>query len=163
MDTQGVTKRCCLCWLTNCALVLYMSPNAGGGELRGLSQWVQRCTWSPNKLWRSNSIFCLWWIRTFPCLCLIPTTPRTVPGGLSATQRSLRSALTSSRLGYRSRHCKRDPKQEFYVAERSFMYLTVFCWFLICFVFTALERSGGLGEQCCKKTLPLWRGGAAVW
>ncbi len=35
----------------------YMSPNAGGGGLRGLSQWVQLCTWSPNKLWRSNSIF----------------------------------------------------------------------------------------------------------
>ncbi len=32
-------------------------PNAGGGvALRGLSQWVQLCTWSPNKLWRSNSI-----------------------------------------------------------------------------------------------------------
>ncbi len=38
-----------------------MSPNAGGGgELRGLRQWVQQCTWSPNKLWRSNSIFNLW-------------------------------------------------------------------------------------------------------
>ncbi len=38
-----------------------MSPNAGGGggggELRGLSQWVQLCTWSPNKFWRINSIF----------------------------------------------------------------------------------------------------------
>ncbi len=27
----------------------------GGGGLRGLSQWVQLCTWSP--LWRSNCIF----------------------------------------------------------------------------------------------------------
>ncbi len=27
----------------------YKSPNEGGG-LRGLSQWVQLCTWSPNKL-----------------------------------------------------------------------------------------------------------------
>jgi hypothetical protein len=34
-----------------------MSPNAGGGGgVRGLSQWVQLCTWSPNKLWRSNSM-----------------------------------------------------------------------------------------------------------
>ncbi len=33
----------------------YMSPNAG--EWRGLSQWIQLCTWSPNKQWRSNSIF----------------------------------------------------------------------------------------------------------
>jgi hypothetical protein len=39
----------------------FMSPNAGGwGGLRGLSQWVQLYTWSPNKLCRSNSIFNLW-------------------------------------------------------------------------------------------------------
>ncbi len=41
----------------------YMSPNAGGwGErgLRGLSLWVQLYTRSPNKLWRSYSIFNLW-------------------------------------------------------------------------------------------------------
>ncbi len=33
-----------------------------GGGWRSLSQWVQLCTWSPNKLWRYNSIFniCLW-------------------------------------------------------------------------------------------------------
>jgi hypothetical protein len=29
-------------------------------KVRGLSQWVQQCTWSPNKLWRSNFIFNLW-------------------------------------------------------------------------------------------------------
>ncbi len=28
--------------------------------VRGLSQWVQLCTWSPNNLLRSNSIFNLW-------------------------------------------------------------------------------------------------------
>ncbi len=39
----------------------YMSPSAGlRGSCGGLSQWVQLCTWSPNKLWRSNSIFNLW-------------------------------------------------------------------------------------------------------
>ncbi len=60
---HGVTKRCRLSWLTNSALVaLVYSLNGGGGVrhgkgLRGLSQWVQLCTWSPNKLWRSNSIF----------------------------------------------------------------------------------------------------------
>ncbi len=38
--------------------VLVHEPKCrGGGGLRGLSQWVQLCTWSPNKLWRSNSIF----------------------------------------------------------------------------------------------------------
>ncbi len=48
--SQGVTKRFLLSWLT-------IAPSWG---LRGLSQWVQLCTWSPNKLWRSNSIFNLW-------------------------------------------------------------------------------------------------------
>ncbi len=43
----------------------YMSPNAGGGGgLRGLSQWIQLCTWSLNKLWKSNSIFNLCLYRT---------------------------------------------------------------------------------------------------
>ncbi len=40
-----------------------MSPNVGvggWGGLRALNQWVQLCIWSPNKLWRSNSIFNLW-------------------------------------------------------------------------------------------------------
>ena len=37
----------------------YMSPNAGR-EGRGLSQWVQLCTRSPNKLWRCYSTFSLW-------------------------------------------------------------------------------------------------------
>ncbi len=32
-----------------------MSPMRRGGG-RGLSQWVQLCTWCPNKLWRSTSI-----------------------------------------------------------------------------------------------------------
>ncbi len=40
-------------------------PIAGGGGGGGLlSQWVQLYTWSPNKIWRSNSIFnlCYWLI-----------------------------------------------------------------------------------------------------
>ncbi len=38
-----------------------LRPNAGGwGGMRGLNQWVQLCTWSTNKLLRSNSIFNLW-------------------------------------------------------------------------------------------------------
>ncbi len=40
----------------------FMSPKAGGGGLRGLSQRVWLGTWSPNKLWRSNSIFNLWYL-----------------------------------------------------------------------------------------------------
>jgi hypothetical protein len=54
----------------------YIRPNAGDGGLRGFSQWVQLCTWSPNKLWRSNSTFNLW-IRfinliTFPSSGSVP-------------------------------------------------------------------------------------------
>jgi hypothetical protein len=35
-----------------------------GGWFWGLSQWVQLCTWSQNKLWRSNFIFNVW---LYPC------------------------------------------------------------------------------------------------
>ncbi len=53
---QGVTKRCRLSWLTNSVLV-YEPKSGGVGGLQGLCQWVQLCTWSPNKLWRCNFIF----------------------------------------------------------------------------------------------------------
>ncbi len=47
----------------------YMSPNAGGGkEWPGFSQRVQLYTWSPNKLWRSNSIFNLYMPYKKKCL-----------------------------------------------------------------------------------------------
>jgi hypothetical protein len=63
---QGVTKRCRLSWLTNSALV---EPKCGGrGGSCGVSAneyscavdnctvyLGSMCTWSPNKLWRSNS------------------------------------------------------------------------------------------------------------
>ncbi len=45
----GVTKRCRLSWITNSAFV-YDLKWGGGGGCGGLSQWVQICTWSPNKL-----------------------------------------------------------------------------------------------------------------
>jgi hypothetical protein len=55
---QGVTKRCRLSWLTNSAFV-YEQPNAGGdGGSCGVSANEYSCAFlSPNKLWRSNSIF----------------------------------------------------------------------------------------------------------
>ncbi len=40
-----------------------------GGLRRGLIQWVQLCTWSPNKLCRSNSIFNLWTEACCWCTC----------------------------------------------------------------------------------------------
>jgi len=52
---QVVTKRCRLSWLTNSPLV-YEPKCLGRGWLRCLSQWVQLCTWIPNKLRKSNSI-----------------------------------------------------------------------------------------------------------
>jgi hypothetical protein len=53
-----VTKICRLSWLTNSAFIY--EPKCGGGE-GGCGPQPMRtavhCTWSPNKLWRSNSIF----------------------------------------------------------------------------------------------------------
>ncbi len=58
---QEVTKRCRLFWLTSSAIGRVYEPKSGGGGegrwLRDLSQWEQLCTWSHNKLWRSNFIF----------------------------------------------------------------------------------------------------------
>ncbi len=62
---QGVKKRRRLSWLTKSAFVYEPKCWGGGGGVRGLSQWVQLYTWSPNKLWRSNSIFDLWKTRTW--------------------------------------------------------------------------------------------------
>ncbi len=58
---QGVTKRDVV-YLGWPIAPSNMSQNAGG---RGLSQWVQLCTWSPNKLWRYYSIFNLCFYATF--------------------------------------------------------------------------------------------------
>jgi hypothetical protein len=51
---QGVIKRCRPSWLTNSALVYEPKCGGGGKGLRGLSQWVQLFTWSPNKLWTGD-------------------------------------------------------------------------------------------------------------
>jgi hypothetical protein len=58
--SQGVTRRCRLSWLSYSPRI--SSPNAGGGWGDcGVSANEYSCahhvTWSPNKLWRSNSIF----------------------------------------------------------------------------------------------------------
>ncbi len=53
---QGATKRCRLSWLTNNALVDEPKCEGGGGGLTS-GAWVQLCTWSTNKLWRSDSIW----------------------------------------------------------------------------------------------------------
>jgi hypothetical protein len=47
--TQGVTKRRRLFWLTYSAFACEPKCGGHGRGLRGLSQWVQLCTWSPNK------------------------------------------------------------------------------------------------------------------
>ena len=60
---QGVTKRCRLSLLTNSVLVIRV-PMRGRGGSSGVSANEYSCahhvTWSPNKLWRSTSIFNLW-------------------------------------------------------------------------------------------------------
>ncbi len=50
-SVKGVTKRCRLSWLTN-----RVQMRGEGGGVANSSQWVLLCIWSPNKLWRSNSI-----------------------------------------------------------------------------------------------------------
>ncbi len=61
---QGVTKRC-LSWLTDSVLVYEPKcGEMGGGRSQPMSAAMNKCTWSPNKLWRSNSIF---------ILCMTPT------------------------------------------------------------------------------------------
>jgi hypothetical protein len=53
---QGVTKRCRLSWLTSSALVY--EPKCGGrGRVAGSQPMSTAVHRSPNKLWRSNSIF----------------------------------------------------------------------------------------------------------
>ncbi len=56
--TMLTAKRCRLSWLTNSALVY--EPKYGGAG--GFCQWLQPFTRSPNKLWRSTSIFNFWLI-----------------------------------------------------------------------------------------------------
>ncbi len=58
---QGVTKRCRLTWLTNSALV--QEPKCGGGGVTGSQPMSTTVHRSPNKLWRSNSIFNLCYKR----------------------------------------------------------------------------------------------------
>ncbi len=62
VSVRGVTKRCCLSWLTNSAPRKWAQMRRKGvGGLRGLRQWVLyscvQCTWSLNKLWRSMYLY----------------------------------------------------------------------------------------------------------
>ncbi len=69
--SQWVTKRCRLSWLTSSAFVYTVSPNAGEGGLRGLSQWVYRGAHGAQiNFWRSNSIFNLRFILIEFIFCL---------------------------------------------------------------------------------------------
>ncbi len=55
--TQGVTKRCRLSLLTNRRPLIW-AQNAGEGGSCGANEKLSTAVhWSPNKLWRSNSIF----------------------------------------------------------------------------------------------------------
>ncbi len=57
--SMGFTKRCRLSWLTNSSLV--HEPKCGGrGRVLGSQPMSTAVHRSPNKLWRSNSIFNLW-------------------------------------------------------------------------------------------------------
>ncbi len=55
---QEVKKRCRQSWLTNS--LVYELKCGGRGGVAGSQPMIQLYTRSPNKLWRSNSIFNLW-------------------------------------------------------------------------------------------------------
>ena len=67
VSNMGVTNRCRLSWLTNSALVYEPKCGGWGAEGYGVSanEYIQLFTWSPNKLWRSNSIFNLLFLSFF--------------------------------------------------------------------------------------------------
>jgi hypothetical protein len=74
---QGVTKRCRLPSVTNSALVY--EPKSGEGGVAGsqpISTAVHR---SPNKLWRSNSIFNLQYILNPLCINLFSSFQDLLP------------------------------------------------------------------------------------
>ncbi len=58
---QGVTKRCRLSWMTNSALVYLWAQMLGREGVAGSQPMSTAVHRSPNKLWRSNTIFNLWW------------------------------------------------------------------------------------------------------
>ncbi len=63
--SQGVTKTCRLSLLTNSALVIRVQMRGEGGSCRVSANeysCAHHVTWSPNKLWRSTSIFNLWFM-----------------------------------------------------------------------------------------------------
>jgi hypothetical protein len=60
ISDQEVTKKCRLSWLTNSVLINEPKCEGWGGGGSGFSAnkySYAQCTWSPKKLWRSNSIW----------------------------------------------------------------------------------------------------------
>ncbi len=61
---QGVTKRCRLSWRPRIWAQMRGEREVAGSQPMNENSCGHHVTWSPNKLWRSNSIFSLW-------LCLL--------------------------------------------------------------------------------------------
>jgi hypothetical protein len=60
LQQQGDTRICRLSLLTNSALVYRVQMRGEGGDCRASANeysCAHQVTWSPNKLWRSTSIF----------------------------------------------------------------------------------------------------------
>jgi hypothetical protein len=64
---QGVKKRCRLSWLTKSALRVWAQMRGGEG-VPGSQPMSTAVHMSPNKVWRSNSLFNLW-EKTNICRC----------------------------------------------------------------------------------------------
>jgi hypothetical protein len=69
ISIEGVIMRCRLSLLTNSAIVYEPKCGGGGCGVSANEYNCAVCTWSQNKLWRSNSIFNLChnsWVSTLP-------------------------------------------------------------------------------------------------
>ncbi len=97
LRSQRVAKRCRLSLLTNSALV-YESQCGGregvvGSQSANEYSCAHHVTWSPNKLWRSTSIFNIWYVpmRSVYVICSIFPTRVCSLGGLTKVQLLYRS------------------------------------------------------------------------
>ncbi len=70
------------------ALVQVSQMGGGGLRVAGLSEWVQLCTWGPNKLWTSNSIvnLCFYWPHDQKYSKCLPWPENAIPERIRLTK-----------------------------------------------------------------------------
>jgi hypothetical protein len=129
------------------------------GGLRGLSQWVQLCTWCPNTLWISNFIWecCpvklfIWWVS-----CLLTANYWATPRGIRtadhvkvllrfSVEREGSEALNLWRANKRARNCI------LYIAGT----MEAFAALRQCCAIEASGASQGTNSQCSSANFQPW-------